>query len=530
MKTITRIEPVRSFRPKCKAAAYCRVSTARESQQSSIENQRIHYEELIHSHSDWEMAGIYYEEGISATGKEKRVQLQRMLEDCRKGKIDLILTKSISRFARNTSDCLEMVRELTSLGVRLIFEKEGIDTARMESEFLLTVLASLAEEESRSISGNEQWAIRRRFENGTYHFSRAPYGYRLKQQELVIEPQEAAVVQRIFAAVLAGKGSCLIAEELNKEGIATNTKKRDGSDGEWTPVRIQSMIHNVIYTGDVLFQKTYRENSRLFLNNRGMRPQYYVTDHHPPIIPRDVFEKAAEAMKQRGKEKNNPRCVKQELPKARPRTVFTGKVICGSCSAKYRRQIQKTKDGKRHTWACTNHLHSSTLCRQKCILEEDLQNAFMTMLNRLCYAEELIVEPYIEEIRAEEDTDSQQHKEAMKNRLQKNTETRNRIMEVLMKNSSDSLKLKQKMILLENEASRIRNHLSAESPVSSKADSAMALREYLHEWQASGCELSGFPQEAFAEHVRRIIVIDRNTFDFELVCGMILRETLERGG
>ena len=291
-RVITKIEAAPRVKPKLKVAAYCRVSTARDGQLTSIENQRLHYEQVIGEKDEWELVDIYYEEGVSGTKKEIRPELKRMLADCRRGRIDLILTKSISRFARNTSDCLEMVRELTGLGVNIYFEKENIHTGSMESEFLLTILASLAEEESHNISGNEKWAIQRRLEAGKFHVSKVPYGYRLENKQIVVVEAEAEIVRSIFSKVLEGKGTAMIAKELNEKEIPTGTKKRDGSPGEWTASRIQNMINNISYTGDMVFQKTFHDGDRQRLNNYGDRPQYYVEDHHEAIIEKETFEKS----------------------------------------------------------------------------------------------------------------------------------------------------------------------------------------------------------------------------------------------
>ena len=190
-----------------RAAAYARVSTDLDSQETSIDNQVDHYKSLITSNPDWTLAGIYQESGVSGTKADTRPELQRLLRDCEAGAVDVIITKSISRFARNTSECLEMVRMLTGLGITLIFEKENIDTETMESEFLLTLLAAFAESESASISTNQKWAIRKRFQAGTYKGGKVPYGYRRTKKGYIIHPAEAATVRRIFYALAGGKGT-----------------------------------------------------------------------------------------------------------------------------------------------------------------------------------------------------------------------------------------------------------------------------------------------------------------------------------
>ena len=202
--------------PKLRVAAYCRVSTGSDEQLVSLQAQKSHYEAYIKANPEWEYVGLYYDEGISGTKKENRTELLRMLSDCENKKIDLIITKSISRFARNTTDCLEMVRKLLDLGIYIYFEKENINTQSMESELMLSILSGLAESESISISENNKWAIQRRFQNGTFKISYPPYGYDNIDGQMVVNPEQAEIVKYIFAEVLSGKGTQKIADDLNQ--------------------------------------------------------------------------------------------------------------------------------------------------------------------------------------------------------------------------------------------------------------------------------------------------------------------------
>lgn len=535
-RIITKIEATPRVKPKLKVAAYCRVSTARDGQLTSIENQRMHYEQMIGEKDEWELIDIYYEEGVSGTKKEIRPELKRMLSDCRRGKIDLILTKSISRFARNTADCLEMVRELTGMGVNIYFEKENIHTGSMESEFLLTILASLAEEESHNISGNEKWAIQKRFESGKFHVSKAPYGYRLEKKQLVIYEEEAEIVRRIFASVLEGKGTTLIARELNEQGIPTGTIKRDGTTGEWTASRIQNMINNVTYTGDMLFQKTFHDGNRQRMNNYGERPQYYVEDHHEAIVEKEVFEKVQENNRQRGREKNNnpPSDKRGRTSKYQNRYCMSGIVFCGNCGSVMRRQTTALKSGKRHHWLCTQHLKDISSCGQKKVLEEDIQNMFMSMLNRLYFAQGLVLDNYIEEVHLME---KQKHLERdldLQKRLQENIDTRHRLMQLLSKECIEPILHKQKMIELEIEAAQIREELNELKDSEYLTEGARAFRRFVNKWGEEGERIPVgakrlFPEEAFAEHVEKVVVFARLRFAFHLKCGLVFSESLLEG-
>ena len=253
MKTIQVIEPVKTRSPvrKTRVAAYCRVSTGTEEQLISLEAQKKHYEDTIKADPACEFAGVYYDEGITGTKKEVRPALMRLITECKAGKIDRIVTKSLSRFARNTTDCLELVRELKDMGVSVFFEKENLDTGSMDSELLISVMSSLAESESVSISENEKWGIRRRFESGTYKISYPPYGYRVKAGVFTVCEEEAAHVREIFSQALAGKSGNAIAKDLNARGIPA----RKG--GKWHSSSVRNILKNEKYKGCALLQKTF---------------------------------------------------------------------------------------------------------------------------------------------------------------------------------------------------------------------------------------------------------------------------------
>ena len=228
MKRITKIEENKalSVKKKTLVAAYCRVSTASDEQLISLDTQKAHYEDYIKSNVDWEYAGIFYDEGITGTKKECRDGLNSLIDSCEKGLVDLVITKSISRFSRNTTDCLELVRKLIGLKVTVIFEKENINTESMESELMLSILSSLAESESVSISENSKWSIQKRFQNGTYIISYPPYGYENVGGEMIVVPEQAEIVKKIFEDTLAGKSTHAIAKELNDSGVTSKKRRK----------------------------------------------------------------------------------------------------------------------------------------------------------------------------------------------------------------------------------------------------------------------------------------------------------------
>ena len=378
---------------KLKAAAYARVSTDLDSQETSIENQREHYLHNIEGHEDWELAGIYEESGVSGTKADTRPELQKLLHDCEAGAVDVIITKSISRFARNTSECLSMVRELTSLGIRLIFEKENIDTETMESEFLLTLLAAFAESESASISTNQKWAIRKRFQAGTYKGGKVPYGYRRTKKGYIIHPAEAATVRRIFYALAEGKGTVVIARELNEDKVPTWTESYKGEEGKghWRSNSIIAIARNEFYTGDSLYQKTFMENYKKCVNT-GQLDQYLSEADHPAIIDHEMFRKANEAIREHGE------AYGQGKTRGTKRYVFSGKLRCGCCGGSMSRgkNMSRGKEEKAF-YACENHKHKRSVAQGTCpmlpVFEQDVKNAFATVLNRLAAEPSILAIP-----------------------------------------------------------------------------------------------------------------------------------------
>ncbi|MBR0407506.1 MAG: recombinase family protein [Clostridia bacterium] len=273
-----------------RVAAYCRVSTDLTEQEGSLDAQTAHYTDYISRHPGWSLAGIYAEQGVSATRAETRPALMELLTHCREGKIHLILTKSISRFSRNTTDCLHLVRTLKSLGVGILFEKENIDTGSMTSELFLTLLASFAAEESRSISRNVKMGYTHRFQTGTYRYTRPPYGYTVEDGNLAVDAEESVVVQEIFDMALNGYGPTAIANHLISNGVPTKY------NATWTGHTVSMIISNLTYTGDSLLQKTYKDERYCKRMNSGELNQYYIPEHHEAIVNREVFILANETL------------------------------------------------------------------------------------------------------------------------------------------------------------------------------------------------------------------------------------------
>ena len=268
-----------------RVAAYTRVSSDSDDQRNSFAAQNRYYAELISGKAEWRMVDIYADEGITGTSAAKREDFQRMMTDCRRGLIDQILVKSISRFARNTKDCLEAVRELKELGVNVRFEREGIDIANVSSELITAIYAAFAQKESESISGNMRWSYQRRMESGEFNTCRAPWGFRLDGKSLAVHEDEAEIVRRIFLEYLSGRNPREIAEILNAE---------DTSGRIWKYKSVDYILQNERYAGNALLQKRYTTATlpKQQKINHGEREMYYVADSNEAIIPQELFDRA----------------------------------------------------------------------------------------------------------------------------------------------------------------------------------------------------------------------------------------------
>ena len=354
MKTIQRIERAAPApRKRLRVAAYARVSVASERMQHSLSAQVSYYSARIQKHPEWEYAGVYADYGISGTGTAKREAFQEMLAACEAGRIDLVLTKSIQRFARNTVDLLKTVRRLKELGIEVYFEKENIRTLSGEGELLLTILASFAQEESRSISENIKWRVKKRFEQGIPNGRFRIYGYRWEGDTLVIVPEEAAIVRRIFQNFLDGKSRLETEREFAAEGITTRAGCR------WADSNLACVLRNITYTGNLLLQKEYIEDpiTKKRRKNRGELPKYLVEHTHEAIIDRETFDYVQKEMARR----------KELGPlanKALHTSCFTGKIKCGICGRSYVHDI-RNGDRSAEVWTCLSKKRTGKSCGAK---------------------------------------------------------------------------------------------------------------------------------------------------------------------
>ena len=513
---------------KLRVVGYCRVSTGSDTQRTSITAQRQHYEDYIRSNPDWIFSGIYWEAGVTGTKTESRPELQRLITDCENHRIDLVLTKSISRFSRDTADCLELVRTLSGIGVGIVFQKENIDTRTMDSEFLLTLFSSIAEEESQSISSNSKWSVQKRFQNGTFKYSKAPYGYDLVKGNVVVTGVQAPIVKEIFARAINGEGTPSIAKDLNERGIPTGTKRRDGSHGIWTPAMILGMLRNVTYTGDVLMQKTYSGRDYRRRKNTGEQAQFYADGHHEGIIGHDTFELAGASLKARATASD---AVKGsgEKPEAaginphQNRYAFSGHLICGCCGAKMKRITGKAGGGKRYFWGCSSHTADLQSCSMKREQEQSIKNAFATMLNKLAFMP--LADLYIEMLTAEESEKAGPETAALKAKENSILEEKERLTLLLQKGCGEPVLVRERIAALEVEETALKNEMERLQGETLPVREAKNLKKNVSAWK-SGKQTDA--DQVFTEIADHATVITGETVTFYLKCGLKLIETLSR--
>ena len=373
-------KPVDS-KKKRRVAGYARVSTDHEDQQTSYDAQVDYYTNYIHSREDWEFAGLYSDEGISATNTKKRDGFNRMIADALDGKIDLIITKSVSRFARNTVDSLSTIRKLKENNIECYFEKENIWTFDSKGELLLTIMSSLAQEESRSISENVTWGHRKRFADGKVSLAYSRFlGYdKGPDGTLVVNPEQAKTVKLIYKLFLDGLTMHTIADELTKRGIKT-----PGGKDKWSQSTVKSILTNEKYKGDALLQKSYTVDflTKKHKTNEGEVPQYYVEDNHEAIIEPQIFELVQAEISRRSKGKERYSGI----------SIFSTKVQCAECGGWYGSKVWHSNDKyRRIIYQCNNKFRKKTGCQTPHLTEYEIKEYFIKAMNRLITDKEEVI-------------------------------------------------------------------------------------------------------------------------------------------
>ena len=388
-KTVTLIEPKKSFvvdkekyRQK-RVAAYCRVSTDSEEQLTSYTNQMKVYTEMINANKEWAFAGLYADEGISGTKADKRPQFKKMIDDCYKGKIDYIITKSVSRFARNTVECLKYVRILKSMGIGIFFEEQQIDTLKTDSELYLVIYAGFAQSESESISKNITWTVRKKFEEGSPIFQyKKLLGYRKGADgKPEIVPEEAEVVERIYTMYLAGSTPEMISKQLRSENLCF-----EGKEFNFTKQMIVGILQNEKYSGDCILQKTITIDpiDKVRKKNEGEAPMWLVENSHPAIVSREIFNKTQEELSRRRAIAPVSKKTSLTATGKYSRYALKDVLVCGECGTRYRRVTWSKKGKKKIVWRCCSRLDYGTqYCTDSITIEEcKLQQAIVDAINK----------------------------------------------------------------------------------------------------------------------------------------------------
>lgn len=387
--TVQRYAPTQSLTAKLRVAAYARVSTDQEEQLTSYEAQVDYYTRYIKANPEWEFVEVYADEGISATNTKKRKNFNRMISDAMAGKIDRIVTKSVSRFARNTVDTLTTIRDLKEKGVGVFFEKENIDTLDSKGELLITIMGSLAQEESRSISENVTWGWRKRFSDGKVSMNYSHFlGYEKGSDGTPqIVEEEAKIVRQIYGMFLDGHTPSSIASYLTRNGIPT-----PGGKTKWRDSTIRSILRNEKYKGDALLQKSFIVDflSKKQKINEGEVPQYYVENSHPAIVSSEVFELVQEEIERRSKREGNMSTA----------SVFSNRIICGECGAIFGSKVWHSTDPYRKViWRCNRkYAEKGKTCPSPHLSEEEIKSAFVEAINRIIERKQEIFDAYQEVI------------------------------------------------------------------------------------------------------------------------------------
>lgn len=387
-KTVTVMEPKKSMivdkekYKQLRVAAYCRVSTDSDEQLTSYKTQKKVYTEMIAQKPEWCLAGIYADEGISGTRADKRDEFQKMIKACLGGKIDYIITKSVSRFARNTVECLEYVRMLKSRGIGVLFEEQNIDTLKSDSELYLVIYAGFAQSESESMSKNITWSFRKNFEEGKVTFIYGKIlGYRKGDNgEPEIDEEESVIVEKIFDFYLSGMTLRGVAEAINAEFPVIPKKGRMSSSS------ILSILSNEKYCGDAILQKTITVDciSKTRRKNTGEAPMYYVQNNHPAIISREKFNKVQEELIRR--KNKTPQSAKTAITSTGKYSKYalTEVLVCGECGSRFRRCTWARNGKRKVVWRCTNRLDfGPKYCKNSPTVDEDkLKNAVVRAINK----------------------------------------------------------------------------------------------------------------------------------------------------
>ncbi len=511
---ITNITPRAADTEKsARLAAYCRVSSNSEDQLNSFAAQIRYYSEYAQNHPEYQFVDIYADEGITGTELKKRDELNRLLRDCKKGLIDRIVVKSISRFARNTEELLITLRLLADLGVSVFFEEQGIDSSKLNMEMIVTFPGMAAQQESEAISGNMRWSYQKRMQSGEYSCNCPAYGYSLEKGQLLPHPQEAAVVKRIYALYLGGLGMQAIANLLNNEGVPCRADRK-----QWYHATIGYILTNEKYIGDALLQKKYTTDTIPFRRkrNHGECAQYYVENSNPPLITREQYALVQELIKSR-----------RTYSGVSKDSILARKLRCPDCGHAFRRQ---DISGETY-WHCSSRAAGETNCKSRRVREEMVFEAFTVLVDKLQWSRKDILEPLISQIEVlQEKTSTNQERLCQIDKELADLGARNLLVARLHTNgilnaadySKQTSEISSRIASLRTER---RNKL-AENNGDDSLNQLRTINDLLKDYKWNGI----FDAALFEQIVDCITVIDHSKLRFHLIGGLELEEPIaERG-
>ena len=511
-------DPRSSHHGKQRVAAYCRVSTNNKEQINSYEAQKVYYTQKIEENPDWELAGIFADRGLSGTSLKKRDNFNKMIAACKRGRIDTILTKSLSRFARNTVDCLETVRMLRARGIGVIFEKENINTLTESNEFLITLFSGFAQAESESLSGNIARGKMMSMQAGNVPFQyKKLLGYREGEDgKPEIDPEEAKTVRRIYRRYLDGCSLSQIQRELEADHVPTAQGVQ-----RWSYQIIHNILTNERYIGDALLGKTYVLDciSKEVRKNNGERPQYYVENNHPAIIPREWFQRVKEEMTRRAsKRKVMQRHGKTELGKYSAKYALSELLVCGECGTPYKRCTWARNGKKRIVWRCVSRLEFGTkYCHGSPTLDEEkLHQAILEALNEFAQTNSEVKEDMLNFTRlvwAGQEADGTSLI-SLKQHLGGITAEQALLLDRVLENMNDP-DLNAQLKALMDEKQAVQEQIQAMEQEAAQSENRMSRMAELREWMAKLGVNTEYNDEQVRMAVERITVVDAETIQIK---------------
>lgn len=511
MPTVTVIQPTiaEEQNTKIRCAAYCRVSSDSEDQLNSFMAQTRYYEKAFENSETEQLVDIYADEGITGTREDKRDEFQRMIKDCRRGKIDRIYTKSISRFARNTKDCLKNIRELKSLGITVFFEKENIDTAKLSDEMMITIMGGLAQEESTSISQNMRWSVQKRMQNGTYKNATPPFGFKKVNGDLEVDENQMQKVRQMFEWYVSGYGLQAIADKLNSMNIQSGKQSV-----LWKADNVKYVLKNERYIGDALFQKSYVTETLPHVKKRnyGEKQKYYAENVNPPVVDKDIFHKVQVLLLSRHRD-----FVSNEY-------ALSGKICCGKCGATYKHRNRKSGA----YWICRKHDVNASDCENGSIPKSKIYLAFICLCNKLWYNYQTVLislQTALQDLKLKKYSGQTQvmdiHKEIAKFREQTH---------VLARLKTKGFLDEAKYIEQTTELTAKINKLQAELKKFTHSDDEDATFDQIEIlidfFEKRYSPMTEFEETAFESIVDKIVVKSQHELEFHLIGGLKFKEKI----